>query len=140
MLRSSPWARGLWRLIPGCGKSRRFCCASTRGCFESRKTYGRFVVAGFDPRWGRVAFYSGTAMAHRSDYDRLIPTLRAADQALEGLGLSNYKLLEYSGVSYCQTCGADLRRYYGIDGGLLRDDGFVAELTAPFESSGQDES
>ena len=75
-------------------------------------------------------FFAGSTMAHRHDYEDLLGTLKKAERAMADLDLSNFKLLQYGEVLYCAQCGANLRRFYGRDGGVLRDDDFVARLVS----------
>ena len=105
-----------------------FCCPGAKGRFHQREIVGGFLVAGLDP-WDRtVGFFSGSTMAHRHDYAEVLQSVRKASAALSDIGISNFKLLLYGRVNFCASCGANLQRHYGIHGGALRDDRFVAEL------------
>lgn len=119
-----PWLDRLFRRGTGDG----FCCDSSRGCFISRESYGDFLVAGRPHQCRDVTFVAGTAMAHRADYEALLPTLNAVERAVGAFGVSNYKLLTHRFVHFCAHCGANLRRFYGPEGGALRDDTFASQL------------
>jgi hypothetical protein len=105
-----------------------WCCDYLESRFQSRLDYGEFVAAGLDPRKGDVVFFGGFNMCHRRDYLDVISATRLAALALEKVGISNFKLTEHSVLHYCKICGANLRKHYGDDGGLLRDDEYVSKL------------
>lgn len=94
----------------------------------SRLDCGPFIVAGDGRGDGRVEFIGGFNAAHRRDRQRTVWCNAAGERALREAGVSNVKLFSFSGVSYCSSCGANLRRHYGHGGGMLRDDAYVAEL------------
>jgi hypothetical protein len=99
--------------------------------FSSRLDCGSFIVAGDGRGDGYIEFIGGFNAVHRADRQRPVATNAAAQAALSATGVSNVKLFSYTGVAYCSSCGANLRRHYGHDGGLLRDDAYVAELRTP---------
>ncbi|WP_145280409.1 hypothetical protein [Pirellulimonas nuda] len=50
--------------------------------------------------------------------------------AIKAEGISNFKLAGHWCTRFCDFCGAELKKHYGEDGGLLRDDEYVRELRA----------
>jgi hypothetical protein len=102
--------------------------------FMSRLDCGTFIVAGDVYDDGRVAFIKGFNAAHRADRQRTVACNAAVARALSAAGVSNLKLQMFGQVAYCASCGANLRRHYGPDGGVLRDDEYVAELYRAFIS------
>ena len=67
-------------------------------------------------------------MAHRGDYTDVINAIRSATKVIEQIGISNFKLSEIGCVHFCSQCGAELRTFYGSNGGALRDDAYVNEM------------
>jgi hypothetical protein len=110
------------------GARRDWCCAVAKAQFISRLDCGTFIVAGDGHGDGRVDFIGGFNAAHRADRLRTVACNAAGAAALSAAGISNVKLFMFSGVAYCSSCGANLRRHYGHGGGVLRDDEYVAEL------------
>jgi len=106
-----------------------WCCVSAGGRFAARLDCGDFIVAGAHD--GRVEFLAGFNAVNRADRARPVRANAAVAAALTAACVSNMKVFMFSGVRYCSSCGANLRSYYGRDGGLLRDDAYVAELYAP---------
>ena len=102
-----------------------WCCQWAKSAFEARQTYGEFLVAGVDPRVGKVVFVDGFHMCHRADYSQVVAAARRAKAVLESEGISNFKLSQFGIVYFCKMCGANLQEHYGDNGGLLRDDAYV---------------
>ena len=107
-----------------------WCCDFASNSFAARLTYGHFMVAGVYRETGDVWFLGGFNMCHRKDYSDVTAACSAASEAIAAEGITNFKLLEYGVIHYCQQCGANLRKHYGENGGLLRDDEYVGALTA----------
>lgn len=87
------------------------------------------MVAGVCREREEVAFMYGYNMCHRKDYSEVTAACKAATNAITAEGITNFKLSEHYIVNYCQQCGANLREHYGQNGGMLRDDEYVASLT-----------
>lgn len=110
-----------------------WCCHYTRNSFDARHTYGHFTVAAMHEERNEVWFLSGYNMCHRKDNSSILSAGKAIANAIAAEGVTNVKVMEHGVVHYCQQCGVNLREHYGDDGGLLRDDEYVAELTATFD-------
>lgn len=125
---SHRWKRPLVSRLLFRGTPDGFCCNAARGRFLSRQGYGDFLVAGRASPDSEISFVAGSSMAHREDYKALLPTLRAVERALGSFQISNYTLLTSGHVRYCASCGVSLHRFYGRNGGALRDDDFAHQL------------
>jgi hypothetical protein len=91
-------------------------------------TYGDYLVAGIDHRTEAVCFFSGYNLCHRTDYRDVLSAVQHATKAITAEGISNIKFAGYRCVHYCSGCGTNLRKHYGDDGGLLRDDEYVKSM------------
>jgi hypothetical protein len=107
-----------------------WCCQPAKFRFDDRLSYGAFLVAGLKPEVDEVRFYAGFNMAHRKDYSDVLGAIQAAKAALEAESISNFKLSACRCVHFCSFCGANLREHYGVDGGILRDDEYVRQMTS----------
>jgi hypothetical protein len=107
-----------------------WCCWGTRNRFDARLDCGEFLVAGLDEGLGVVLFFEGFNLCHRPDRWNVLRVNRNVAKAIEAEGISNVKLQGFGVVHYCAFCGANLRAHYGEDGGLLRDNEYVADLHA----------
>lgn len=87
-----------------------------------------FLVAGYDRDFDKVKFFAGSNMAHRKDRSAVLSANRAAAEILKREGISNLKLQIYGIAHFCVQCGVNFRKFYGEDGGALRDDDYVHEL------------
>ena len=105
-----------------------WCCHVVKNAFQSRLSYGEFLVSGFDLNLEQVVFLNGFNMCHRKDYTNVIAATQRASELIEAEGISNFKLSCHSIVYYCKHCGTNLRTHYGEDGGVLRDDEYIREL------------
>jgi hypothetical protein len=117
----------------------KWCCDSAKNRFESRHSYGEFLVAGIYPEVGKVWFFAGFNMAHRRDYSDVLSATKAASEVIKAIGISNFKLAEHHCVHFCSHCGAKLSEFYGSEGGYLRDDNYVKEMTGNTQQGGGEE-
>ena len=105
-----------------------WCCHAAKNRFDDRNQYGEYLVAGFVPNVQEVWFFAGFNMAHRRDYTEILQACKAAATAIEEIGISNFKLTSSHCVHFCSHCGANLKEFYGKEGGALRDDEYVRQI------------
>lgn len=106
-----------------------WCCNAIKARFELRGQDSTFIVASLSETCSdRSFFYYGDVPFRVNEGESWPDAHKAWMKNCQGTGITNLKLITYCAIRYCPWCGVKLADYYGVDGGILRDDDFFKKI------------